>query len=42
MADTLSRVSPNEKIEIKGLEITIHKFTPTMSRVQVETIQKVT
>ena len=42
MADALSRVSPHEKIEIKGLDVTIHELTPTMSRVQVETIQKAT
>ena len=42
MADALSRVSPHEKAEIKGLDVTIHELTPTMSRVQVETIQKAT
>ena len=42
MAGALSRVSPHEKAEIKGLDITIHELRPTMSRVQVETIQKTT
>ena len=42
MADAFSRVSSHEKAEIKGLDITIHELTPTMSRVQVETIQKAT
>ena len=40
MADELSRVSPHEKVEIKGLDVTIHELTPTISRVQVETIQE--
>ena len=42
MADALSKVSPHEKAESKRLDVTIHKLTPTMSRVQVETIQKAT
>ena len=42
MADALSRVSPHEKAEIKGLDVTIHELTPTVSRVQIETIQKAT
>ena len=42
MADTFSRVSPHKKAEIKGLYVNIHDLTPTMSRVQVETIQKAT
>ena len=42
MGDALSRVSPHEKAEIKGLDITIHELTPTMPRVQVETIKKAT
>ena len=40
MADTLSRVSPNEKMETKGLDITIYELTPQLSRIQVESIQK--
>ena len=40
MAYALSSVSPHEKAEIKGLDITIDELTPTMSRVEVETIQK--
>ena len=42
MADALSRVSPNEKTEIKGLDVTIHELTPQLSRIQVESIQKAT
>ena len=42
MADALSRVSPNEKTEIKGLEVTIHELTPQISRIQVESFQKAT
>ena len=41
-ADALSRVSPHEKVQIKGFDVTIHELTPTMSRVQVKTIQKAT
>ena len=40
VANALSRVSPNEKIEIRGLNVTIHEFTPQLSRIQVESIQK--
>ena len=40
MADALSRVNPPKKVEIKGLDVTIHELTPIMSRVQVETIQE--
>ena len=40
MADALSRVSPNEKTEIKDLDVTIHALTPQLSRIQVESIQK--
>ena len=29
MADALSRLSPNEKIEIQGLDVTIHELTPS-------------
>ena len=36
MADALNRVSPNEKTEIKGLDVTIHELTPQLSRIQVE------
>ena len=42
MADELSRISQHEKVEIKGMDVTIHELTTTMSRVQVETIQKAT
>ena len=42
MADALSRVIIHEKMEIEGLDVTIHELTSTMSRVQVETIQKAT
>ena len=42
MADVLRTVSPHENIEIKGLDVTIHELTSTMSRVQVETVQKAT
>ena len=42
IADALSRVSPNEKTEIKGLDVTIFEFTPQLSRMQVESIQKAT
>ena len=42
MADALSRVSPNEETEIKGLDITILELTPQLSRIQVESIQKAT
>ena len=42
MADTVRRVSPNEKTEIKGLDVTIHEPIPQLSRIQVEPIQKAT
>ena len=42
MADAFSRVSPNEKTEIKDLDVTIHEITPQLSRIQVESIQKAT
>ena len=42
MADALSRVSPYEKVKIKGLDVTIHELTPQLTRVQVQTIQKAT
>ena len=35
-----SRVSLQEKGEIKGLDITIHEHTPPLTRVHVEQIQK--
>ena len=38
MEDALSRVSPNEKPDIKGLDVTIHKLTQQLSRIQVESI----
>ena len=41
-ADAPSRASLHDKVDIKGLDITIHELTPTMSRVQVETLQKAT
>ena len=42
MADALSRVSPNKKTEIKGLDVTIPELTLQISRIQVESIQKAT
>ena len=42
MVDAPSRFRSHEKVEIKGFDITIHEITPTMSRVQVKTIQKAT
>ena len=42
VADALSRVSPSGMTEIKGLDITIHDLTTTLSHVQVEAIQKAT
>ena len=40
MADAQSRVSANEKIEIKGLNVNIHVLTPQLPRIQAESIQK--
>ena len=40
-ADALSRVSPSDKTEIKGLVITVHDITTTLTHVKVEPIQKV-
>ena len=42
VADALSRVSSRGKTVIKGLDITIHNLTTTLSHVQVEAIQKAT
>ena len=36
VADALSRVSPSGRTEIKGLDVTIHDLTTTLSHVQVE------
>ena len=38
VADALIRVSPSGKTLIKGLDITIHDLTTTLSNVQVEAI----
>ena len=40
MADALGRVRPNEKAEIKGLDVTIHELIPQLLRIQAESIQK--
>ena len=42
MADEPSTVSPNEKTEIKGLDVTVHELTPQLSRIQAESIKKTT
>ena len=42
MVDAFSRVSLNEKTEIKALDVTIHEPTPQLSRIQVDSIQKAT
>ena len=42
MADALSRVSPNEKTDTKGLNVTIYELIPQLSRTQVESILKTT
>ena len=42
VADALSRASHSGKTEIKGLDVTIHDLTTTLSHVQVEAIQKAT
>ena len=42
VADTFSRVSPSGRTEIKGLGVTIHDLTTTLSHAQVEAIQKAT
>ena len=38
----MSRVSPSGRTEIKGIDVTIHDLTTTLSYVRVETIQKAT
>ena len=38
----LSRVSLNEKTEIKSVDVTLHELIPQLSRIQVESIQKAT
>ena len=42
LTDALSRDSPKEKTEIKGLDVTIHELTTQLLRIQVESIQKAT
>ena len=42
VADVLSRVSPRDRTEIKGLGVTIHEITPDLHHIQVETIQQAT
>ena len=42
MAEALSRVSPHEKVKIKGLDFTIHELIQQLTRIQVQTIQKAT
>ena len=42
IADALSRVSPNGKIEIKGLDVTIHEMCPGLETNHVDAIQKAT
>ena len=42
ITDALSRVSPSGKIEIKGLNVTIHETCPGFETNHVEAIQKAT
>ena len=38
----LSRVSPQEKIEIKGLDVTNHELIPHLTRISEEKTEKAT
>ena len=40
VTDALSIVSPSDKTEMKGLDITFYDVTATMNHVQVEAMQK--
>ena len=40
LADTLNRVSPQDKMELKGLDFTIHELTPCMTPIQVSMIHE--
>ena len=40
MPDALNKVSPNEKTEIKGLDVSTHELTAKLFRIQVVSIQK--
>ena len=40
LADTLSRVNPQDKMELKGLDFTIYELTPCMTLMQVSMIWK--
>ena len=42
VADALSSVSPSGRTEIKGLDVTTHDLTTTLSSVQAEATQKAT
>ena len=42
MAYALNKVSPIEKTENKGLDVTTNELIPQLSRIQVESIQKAT
>ena len=38
LADALNRVNPQDKMEIKGLDLTIHELSPYMTPIQVSMI----
>ena len=40
LADALSRVNPQDKMELKGLDFTIHELTPCMTPIQVSRIHE--
>ena len=40
LADTLSRVNPQDKMELKGLDFTIHELTPCITLIQVSMIHE--
>ena len=38
LVDALSRANPQDKMELKGLDFTIHELTPCMTPIQVSII----
>ena len=38
LADAISRVNPQDKMELKGLDFTVHELTPCMAPIQMSMI----
>ena len=42
VTDSLTRVSPIDRTEVKGMDVTTHDITLDLSHIRVETIQQAT